>query len=298
MQDNSIICMKKIFLTLSVAAMFVACKNNDNKVNSEVSQEGLDASYAFGMTLGEQLEGFKTSPANKDSIDNKEVVKGVEDYFNDEEKMNSYAYGINTARQIKGVLENEMLKDGLSKDEIIKGFSDYLNKKETRIKKDSVEIIMNNYANNQQKKAQQKQAEEAKVNKEKGKAFIAEKTKDSAVKTTTSGLAYKVLNEGSGENIKLGDKVKIKYTGKTIDGKVFDSSEKNQPEGIEFVLQEGGLIPGWIEGLQLMKVGSKYELYLPSELAYGDSKAGDDIAPGSTLVFDVEVVSKETQKEK
>ncbi|MGV4528825.1 FKBP-type peptidyl-prolyl cis-trans isomerase [Ornithobacterium rhinotracheale] len=289
--------MKKIFLALSVAAVFVACKNNDSKVNSEASQEGLDASYAFGMTLAEQIEGFKNNPANKDSINYSEVEKGVKDYFNNEEKMSSYAYGINIAKQINGVLENEMLKDGLSRDEIIKGFSDYLNKKETRIKKDSVEIVMTSYANNQQKKMQLEQAKEAKENKEKGKEFIAEKTKDPAVKTTQSGLAYKVLNEGSGDNVKIGDHVKIKYTGKTIDGKVFDSSEQNQPEGIDFLLQDGALIPGWVEGLQLMKVGSKYEFYIPAELAYGDSKAGEDIAPGSTLIFDVEVVSKDTPKE-
>ena len=122
---------------------------------------------------------------------------------------------------------------------------------------------------------------------EKGKAFIAEKAQEEGVTATASGLHYKVLTKGSGTSPVATDKVKVHYEGRLIDGKVFDSSyQRGQP--IEFALN--GVIPGWTEGVQLMKPGAKYQFYIPENLAYGSRGSGPDIGPGETLIFDVELL--------
>ena len=127
----------------------------------------------------------------------------------------------------------------------------------------------------------------AEKNKAEGEAFLAKVKKEEGVKTTESGLAYKVLTEGTGPNPKATDQVTVHYTGKLIDGKVFDSSVKRgQPA--TFPLNR--VIPGWSEGVQLMKKGGKSTLYLPSNLAYGERGAGGVIPPNATLVFEIELL--------
>lgn len=127
----------------------------------------------------------------------------------------------------------------------------------------------------------------AQENKKAGEKFLAENAKKEGVKTTESGLQYKVITEGSGNKPAETDKVSVHYQGTLLDGTVFDSSiERGTPA--QFPVN--GVIKGWTEGLQLMSVGSKYELYIPAELAYGDQGAGDVIQPGSTLIFEVELL--------
>ncbi|MCC7377045.1 MAG: FKBP-type peptidyl-prolyl cis-trans isomerase [Verrucomicrobiales bacterium] len=126
-----------------------------------------------------------------------------------------------------------------------------------------------------------------------GEEFLAANAKKDGVKSTTSGLQYKTLKSGTGKSPKTSDTVKVHYTGKLIDGTVFDSSvERNEPAtfGVDQV------IPGWTEVLQLMKEGDKWQVYIPSKLAYGERGAGPDIGPNSTLVFDVELLSIEAAK--
>jgi FKBP-type peptidyl-prolyl cis-trans isomerase FklB len=123
--------------------------------------------------------------------------------------------------------------------------------------------------------------------KEEGKKYLAENGKRKGVATTASGLQYEVLKEGTGPKPAVTDSVNVHYHGTLIDGKVFDSSvERGEPTS--FPLQ--GVIRGWTEGLQLMPVGSKWRFHIPSDLAYGDQAQGDDIPPGSTLIFDVELL--------
>jgi FKBP-type peptidyl-prolyl cis-trans isomerase FklB len=127
-------------------------------------------------------------------------------------------------------------------------------------------------------------ADKAALAKKQGLAFLAENKTKPGVITTASGLQYMVLQQGTGPKPVATDKVKCDYEGKLIDGTVFDSSIK-QGHPIEFSVN--GVIKGWTEALQLMNTGSKYRLFIPSELAYGDQQMGPDIKPGSTLIFDV-----------
>ncbi len=134
---------------------------------------------------------------------------------------------------------------------------------------------------------QKQQAEKALGNKKLGQDFLAANAKKPGIVTLPSGLQYQVIKEGAGPKPKLTDMVRVHYHGTLIDGRVFDSSvDRGQP--IE--LNVNGVIPGWTEALQLMPVGSKWKLFIPSDLAYGDRQAGQLIAPGSTLVFDVELL--------
>jgi FKBP-type peptidyl-prolyl cis-trans isomerase FklB len=123
-----------------------------------------------------------------------------------------------------------------------------------------------------------------------GAAFLAGNAKKEGVKTTASGLQYQVIQAGTGASPKLSDKVKVHYHGTLINGSVFDSSvQRGQP--ITFPV--GGVIPGWVEALQLMKVGDKWKLFIPANLAYGDRSPGPGIPPNSVLIFEVELLGIE-----
>jgi FKBP-type peptidyl-prolyl cis-trans isomerase len=122
---------------------------------------------------------------------------------------------------------------------------------------------------------------------EKGEKFLAENGKRDGVKTTHSGLEYEVITEGAGKSPKATDTVLVHYSGKLLDGTEFDSSYK-RGEPIEFPLNQ--VIPGWTEGVQLMKEGSKYRFFIPSKLAYGKRGAPGAIGPDETLIFEVELL--------
>lgn len=142
------------------------------------------------------------------------------------------------------------------------------------------------------KEAAAKREAEAKVagekNKEEGEKFLAENAKKTGVKTTESGLQYKVITEGTGPTPHSSDTVSTQYKGRLINGTEFDSSYK-RGQAMEFPVT--GVIPGWTEALQKMKVGSKWELYIPSQLAYGERGQGRDIGPNSTLIFEIELLA-------
>jgi FKBP-type peptidyl-prolyl cis-trans isomerase len=141
-----------------------------------------------------------------------------------------------------------------------------------------------------QKRAQAKMAEQAKAegekNKKEGEAYLAANAKKPGVKTTKSGLQYKVLKEGTGKTPKATDTVKTHYTGTLVDGTKFDSSV-DRGEPVEFGVTQ--VIPGWTEALQMMKVGSKWQLVIPWEIAYG-ADGGGRMPPNSVLLFDIELL--------
>lgn len=143
-------------------------------------------------------------------------------------------------------------------------------------------------------KMEAKQKADGDKNVKAGEAFLAANAKKEGVKTTASGLQYKVLKSGNGtKSPKATDTVKVHYHGTLIDGTVFDSSV-DRGEPISFPLN--GVIPGWTEGVQLMKEGDKFQFTIPSKLAYGERGAGGKIGPNSTLIFDVELLAIEGAK--
>ena len=282
--------MKKIILAAFVGLAVISCKKEgetgstveSSTSNAPLNQEEIDASYAYGITLGQGAERYNQSQT-EDSLNYDELKRGINDFLKNPKKYDSYAYGLNIGKQIQGALDNKVIAGRLDKNEIINGMMDYLNKKETRINTDSVAVVMDNFFQNQMVKS-------AENNKKAGIAYMNKLKKEEGVQTTSSGLAYKIIQEGNGEKPTEGDIVKVKYEGTTLDGEVFDSTEKNNGgEAVEFPLNPGGLIPGWIEGMKLMSKGAKYKFYIPAEIGYGDRGSGA-IGPGETLIFDIELV--------
>ena len=147
--------------------------------------------------------------------------------------------------------------------------------------------VINEFFTELQRKQQEEAAAMAGVNEKAGKEFLEANGKRAEVKTTPSGLQYEVLTEGTGAQPTAGDQVVVHYTGKLIDGTVFDSSVDRGEPATFGVTQ---VIPGWVEALQLMKAGSKWRLFIPSQLAYGPQGAGGLIGPNQTLIFDVELL--------
>lgn len=166
------------------------------------------------------------------------------------------------------------------------GYEAVLNNEDTVFTEQEFQAAMQKLQKVAMEKAEVKRLEEAKLNKEVGKKFLESNKNNPGVTQTASGLQYKVIKMGDGPKPTPADKVKVHYEGKLINGKVFDSSyERGEP--IEFQLNQ--VIPGWAEGLTLMPVGSTFELYIPSDLAYGDRPIGE-IPAGSTLIFKVELL--------
>ena len=125
------------------------------------------------------------------------------------------------------------------------------------------------------------------ANRQAGEAFLAENAKRDGIHITASGLQYEVLESGNGSHPTVNDRVEVHYTGKLIDGTVFDSSVER---GVPAMFGVTQVIPGWVEALQLMREGDKWRLYIPSDLAYGPNGAGGLIGPDSTLIFDVQLL--------
>lgn len=189
----------------------------------------------------------------------------------------SYSLGMMLAENLKQQgftdIQEEDLKNGLD---------DAFSGKQPQVSATEAQTIINDYFQN-------KQAETFKSNVEEGKQFLSENGKKEGVVTLPSGLQYKVTVEGSGAIPAATDEVTTHYEGRLLDGTIFDSSIKR---GQPATFPVNGVIQGWQEALQLMPIGSKWTLYVPSELAYGERGAGQDIQPYSTLIFDIELLDK------
>lgn len=196
------------------------------------------------------------------------------DEANELEKV-SYSIGINVATSIK----SEGL-DSINSFYISKGFQDVFENKDLAINIEESNKIIGEYFNKKQDAKNQRLAIDSKI-------FLEENKQKDGVMTTESGLQYLILSEGKGNNPTLNDNVTVHYHGTLIDGTIFDSSvDRKQPATFPL----NGVIPGWQEALQMMSVGSKWKIFIPSELAYGESGAGA-IGPNSTLIFEVELLS-------
>lgn len=202
--------------------------------------------------------------------------------FNDDV---SYALTAYSMTQAKLMADQGEIK--LNPEQVNKAVSDVLNGKFTEEKIGELTKTLEQFEQKMIAREQAKVQEIAQKAKEEGDKYRAEFAKKEGVKTTKSGLLYRVVDAGKGEAIKPTDTVKVHYTGKLPNGKVFDSSvERGQPA--EFRLNQ--VVKGWTEGLQLVKKGGKIELVLPPELAYGKQGAGASIPPDATLYFEVEVL--------
>lgn len=152
---------------------------------------------------------------------------------------------------------------------------------------DEAKQVINAFFQEMDAKQRAEAAKMGEVNEAAGKAFLEENSKRPEIKITTSGLQYEILKEGEGPKPTANDQVTVHYTGKLIDGTVFDSSVDRGAPATFGVTQ---VIPGWVEALQMMNEGAKWRLFIPSNLAYGPNGAGNIIGPNSTLIFDVELI--------
>lgn len=219
----------------------------------------------FSGTLLAQQDATKTTPA----------------LTSDKDKV-SYAIGMNIGKNIKGQsidVDLNILQQGL-KD----GFSGG----NTLLSEEEVRGVLMNLQNTLQQKEHEKRSAMAEKNKKEGEVFLTANKEKKDVVTLPSGLQYKILQAGKGAKPTLTDSVTCNYKGTLIDGTEFDSSYKR---GTPAEFPVAGVIKGWTEALQLMPVGSKWQLFVPSTLAYGERGAGASIGPNATLIFEVELLS-------
>ncbi|MES1926485.1 FKBP-type peptidyl-prolyl cis-trans isomerase [Salinisphaera sp. T31B1] len=257
--------MKRYIALLACVFALSACGNQGDDNASADNQAANDSSAA------------SDSSANGGDANQ---TDGSGDFANDQEKR-SYALGMDIGNSLKELpVEIDM-------DSLTQGVRDVVDGGQTKLSQEELDGVMQSFVQDMEAAQKQKAEQQAQTNQEKGKKFLAENKSKDGVKTTDSGLQYKVIEPGDGPSPGENDSVTVHYTGKLIDGTVFDSS-RERGEPVTFPVN--AVIPGWTEALQLMKQGAKYELYIPADLAYGERGAGAQIGPNETLIFDVELL--------
>lgn len=221
---------------------------------------------------------------SKPATENKEAgAADAADLATDAQKF-GYSIGVDLGRSLAQV------KDDVDVKALEKGLEEVAAGKEPRLDDKAREEIKNSVAKKIQEKQVADRAAKAEKAKTDGEAFLAENGKKEGVKTTASGLQYTIEKEGDGAAPTAADKVTVNYKGTLLNGETFDSSyDRGQP--VTFPL--ANVIPGWTEGLQLMKAGGKAKFWIPASLAYGERGAGGKIGPNETLAFEVELISVE-----
>ena len=287
--------MKKvsIFMAIAAAASLASCTAQAPKANLKSDLDSL--SYSIGMAQTQGLKGYLTGRLNVDTAYMAEFIKGLNDGVSKTSKKDiAYMAGIQIGQQISG--ENGMIKNinqelfagdstkTISKDNFMAGFiTGTTGKKGLMTVEQAAQIaqakMMAIKAKNMEK--------EYGPNKVAGEKFLAANKKKPGVVTLPSGVQYKVIKEGNGPMPKDTSMVKVNYEGKTIDGKVFDSSFKR---GQAVDLRANQVIKGWTEALVHMPAGSVWEVYIPQQLAYGEREQGQ-IKPFSVLIFKIELIS-------
>lgn len=292
--------MKKLFVAACVAVMamaIAACSERAPKANLDTNIDSL--SYAIGMTQTQGLKQYLSERMGIDTTCVDEFIKGVIEGANagDDKKQAAYYQGITIGQQIS----NQMIKginaqifagdstQSISMKNFLAGFiTAYKGGKGNMTMDKAEEYVQTRFTQIQQ----EQNAKQYAKNIEAGKKYQAANAKKEGVVTLKSGVQYKVVKEGTGEKPTAQATVTVKYEGKLVDGTVFDSTEKHG--GQPTAMPVAGVIPGWTEVLQLMPVGSVWEVVIPAELAYG-ANGGGSIEPYSTLIFTIELVSIEKE---
>ena len=298
--------MKKVvLLALAIVASASFCtvdakkkKKEEVKVEEPVVvpvelKSGSDSvSYAAGMSVTNGLAAFLKQQHGIDSTTMAIFIKSFEEVINagDSPEAKAKAAGVDIANQLRSRMlpgiANEFTDspDSIISTLFYRGFIDALKQDTTHFK----QSVAENYF--KQKQEVDKKAKEEKLygpNRDAGIKFLKENATKDGVITTASGLQYKVLVKGEGEVPQKNDKVLVNYEGRLVDGTVFDASAKHGDKPASFRADQ--VIKGWTEALTMMPVGSKWQLYIPQELAYGERNMGN-IKPYSTLIFDVELI--------
>ena len=198
----------------------------------------------------------------------------------------SYALGMNYGAGLGAKLKQQSVE--IDPNLAIQGFKDGLTGAKTLLTEQEAQAVLQEVGTEVQKAQREKMEKAGAANKTEGEAFLAANKGKEGVVTLPSGLQYKILTAGTGPKPTAADTVVCNYKGTLIDGKEFDSSYKR---GQPATFPVNGVIKGWTEALQLMPVGSKWQLFIPPNLAYGERGAGGDIGPDATLIFEVELVS-------
>lgn len=254
--------------------------------NGELSSDSL--SYAAGMNATRGLEEYLSSQLGVSKEQLPDFLNGLKEGISKRKEISFSAYtaGLQIAAQVERSMLPNIQKQfkgtsaNIDEDLFFKGFVDALKQDTSFMKPEAAQTY---FAKKQQQLVEQRN-EAVKVA---GEKFLAANKKKPGVVTLPSGLQYKILVKGNGAKPGKDDQVKVVYEGRTIDGKVFDSTARHGTESDTFGV--GRLIKGWTEALLLMPVGSKWEIYIPQELAYGARGAGNDIAPYSPLIFTLEL---------
>ncbi len=198
----------------------------------------------------------------------------------DKEKI-SYAIGVNMAQSLNDI------KDEIDLSILQKGMTDKIQGNKLLVSTEEAQPLLKAFSEKLMAKEQEKLAAASQKNLDAGRAFLDQNKTKEGVVTTESGLQYKVIKEGEGKSPGSADRVRVHYEGTKLDGSVFDSSYKR---GEPATFQADQVIKGWTEGLQMMKEGGKYRLFIPADLAYGARGAGQEIGPNEVLQFDVELL--------
>ena len=293
--------MKKItFAAIAAVAtvMMYSCGNGTPKANLKSDIDTV--SYAIGMAQTQGLKDYLVGRLGVDTTYMDEFIKGLNEGANagDDKKKAAYYAGIQIGQQIssqmvKGI-NHELFGDDSTKTISLKnfmaGFVAGTTGKDALMTVDSASVVAQTMMRSIKAKLMEK---EFGPNKKAGEDFLKANAKKEGVVTLPSGLQYKVLKEGKGALPKDTSRVKVHYEGRTIDGKVFDSSYK-RGEATDFRANQ--VIPGWTEALTHMPAGSTWEVYIPQELAYGERQQGADIKPFSTLIFKIELLEVDSKK--
>jgi FKBP-type peptidyl-prolyl cis-trans isomerase len=207
--------------------------------------------------------------------------------LNTDEKKASYSLGVNLGMRLK---QQQVVLDVAT---FTRGFTDATTDAKRLLTDEQVQTELQNFEKRRMEAAEKAMKDMAEKNKAESEKFLAENAKKDGVKTTASGLQYKVITEGKGAKPAATDEVQVHYAGRLVNGTEFDSSIK-RGEPVTFPVN--GVIAGWTEALQLMPEGSKWEVYIPSDLGYGPGGTGDVIGPNAALIFEVELLKVNVAK--